>query len=33
MQVAARQTTTVSPCECYVINLSFVPGAFVAGCL
>ena len=25
------QTTTVSPCECYVINLQLRPGAFVAG--
>jgi multidrug resistance efflux pump len=26
-----EQTTTVSPCECYVINLQLRPGAFVAG--
>ncbi|HTQ00653.1 MAG TPA: biotin/lipoyl-binding protein [Casimicrobiaceae bacterium] len=26
-----RETTTVSPCECYVINLQLRPGAFVAG--
>ncbi len=26
-----RQTTVVSPCECYVINLALRPGAFVAG--
>jgi multidrug resistance efflux pump len=25
------QTTTLSPCECYVINLQLRPGAFVAG--
>jgi multidrug resistance efflux pump len=25
------QTTTVSPCDCYVINLQLRPGAFVAG--
>ena len=25
-----EQTTTVSPCECYVINLQLRPGAFVA---
>jgi multidrug resistance efflux pump len=25
------QTTTVSPCECYVVNLQLRPGAFVAG--
>ncbi len=26
-----EQTTTVSPCDCYVINLQLRPGAFVAG--
>jgi len=26
-----EQTTTVSPCECYVVNLQLRPGAFVAG--
>src|SRR4029453_2976348 len=26
-----EQTTTLSPCECYVINLQLRPGAFVAG--
>jgi multidrug resistance efflux pump len=26
-----EQTVTVSPCECYVINLQLRPGAFVAG--
>jgi multidrug resistance efflux pump len=26
-----EKTTTVSPCECYVINLQLRPGAFVAG--
>jgi multidrug resistance efflux pump len=26
-----KETTTVSPCECYVINLQLRPGAFVAG--
>jgi multidrug resistance efflux pump len=26
-----EQTTTISPCECYVINLQLRPGAFVAG--
>jgi multidrug resistance efflux pump len=26
-----EQTTTSSPCECYVINLQLRPGAFVAG--
>ncbi len=26
-----EQTTVVSPCDCYVINLSLRPGAFVAG--
>jgi multidrug resistance efflux pump len=26
-----QQTTVVSPCECYVINLALRPGAFVAG--
>jgi multidrug resistance efflux pump len=26
-----EQTTTFSPCECYVINLQLRPGAFVAG--
>ncbi len=25
------QTTTVSPCDCYVVNLQLRPGAFVAG--
>ncbi|HTL26796.1 MAG TPA: biotin/lipoyl-binding protein [Burkholderiales bacterium] len=25
------QTTTISPCDCYVINLQLRPGAFVAG--
>ena len=25
------QTTTVSPCECYVVNLQLRPGGFVAG--
>ena len=26
-----EQTTTISPCDCYVINLQLRPGAFVAG--
>ena len=26
-----EQTTTVSPCDCYVVNLQLRPGAFVAG--
>jgi multidrug resistance efflux pump len=26
-----KQTTVVSPCDCYVINLQLRPGAFVAG--
>ena len=26
-----QQTTVLSPCECYVINLQLRPGAFVAG--
>jgi len=26
-----QQTTVVSPCDCYVINLALRPGAFVAG--
>jgi multidrug resistance efflux pump len=26
-----QQTTVLSPCECYVINLALRPGAFVAG--
>jgi len=26
-----EQTTTLSPCDCYVINLQLRPGAFVAG--
>ena len=26
-----EQTTVLSPCECYVINLQLRPGAFVAG--
>ncbi len=26
-----EQTTVISPCECYVINLALRPGAFVAG--
>lgn len=26
-----KQTVTVSPCDCYVINLQLRPGAFVAG--
>ena len=29
--MAARQTTTRSPCDCYVVNLQLRPGAFVAG--
>ena len=26
-----QQTTTLSPCDCYVVNLQLRPGAFVAG--
>jgi hypothetical protein len=29
--MALEQTVTLSPCECYVINLQLRPGAFVAG--